>query len=518
MKNQAFRILLMLASLGLVLMLSSCEIICENFCSDSGESGLCALICPVPCGGGDKSCGCNPCACANPTEEQRCECLQAKSINLEYVVYFEDSTICDSIPTDSTELVELAYKVDIGATQLDTFCQDRVRFLATLVVDGATIQRPNCDCNEFLVRFDENLPIDPRESITSAKGRLRHTGGGAGENFAINIGPLDTIQPIPAIRTDTFQTFGSSLIVGVVDMGISFQHPCIIPYNLAAPPRSDPSVDSYNTYVCNDIDVYDFRGHGTHIAGILSLPIMSSQIQDPNIDDVSLAGMKILSIKMTQAREARSDLFSAVCGIKYAVDKGAKIMNLSWGFYKKLPDLLPQTIEDELGPLAHAIQYAKDRDVLIIAAAGNDSINTDACHHWPSGFSEIQGFENVISVAALNEDQTALAHFSNFGVHSVQIAAPGRNIQSTFPVTEEEEAPFNILSGTSMAAPFVARLAAHYFYNQDNIEISPSEPLSLQLKAQVLSHATVSYSTWLETNIDLVKAPISTPLGNLCND
>ncbi|MEL6134405.1 MAG: S8 family serine peptidase [Bacteroidota bacterium] len=353
-----------------------------------------------------------------------------------------------------------------------------------------------------MVTFDENLTITPKESITKAKGKPKHTGGGAGANFVLEIEPEEILPPLPCEDSLEPNDISPKLIVGIVDMGIDFSQQRLQNFNLMDPMTR--KLNSYNTFVCNELDIYDQRGHGTHIAGIITIPGQFDPPFGVNLD----AQMGIYSVKITERDKKASDLRAAVCGIKYAVDNGAQIINLSWGFYKKLPNINPETIEDILGPLAQAIRYAKEKGVLIVAAAGNDAMDTDACHFWPAGLSRVTGFENVLSVAALNMTNDGLADFSNFGKTSVQIVASGTSVSSLDPNAGTSSTGFRKLSGTSMAAPFVTKLAAYYFLS------NPGSDYSI-LKSRILKdprNPILSYSTRLGTPVKLVTSPVLAPL------
>jgi len=115
-----------------------------------------------------------------------------------------------------------------------------------------------------------------------------------------------------------------------------------------------------------------------------------------------------------------------------------RIISASWGSTQK-----SRALEE-------VIRKAYESDILFVAASGNSSTNNDRNPHFPSSYN----VPNVISVAALDRNDQ-LAKFSNYGVKSVAIAAPGVDILSTWLGNEYEEK-----SGTSMATPVVAGVAA----------------------------------------------------------
>ena len=116
--------------------------------------------------------------------------------------------------------------------------------------------------------------------------------------------------------------------------------------------------------------------------------------------------------------DANGDQFisNIIPGIQYAVAKGAKVINASWGGY-----WYSQSLYD-------AIAAARNAGVIFVAAAGNDSINNDSTPAYPASYD----LANIISViATTNTDQRA--GFSNYGLTTVDLGAPGQNILSTFP-------------------------------------------------------------------------------------
>ena len=135
-------------------------------------------------------------------------------------------------------------------------------------------------------------------------------------------------------------------------------------------------------------------------------------------------------------------------GIRYAVDNGAKIVNMSFGKdYSPNKDVVDA-----------AVAYAKEKGVLLVHAAGNDSKNTDYYYNYPSGLLNDGSIAtNWIEVGASSWklDENIVATFSNYGKQSVDIFAPGVDIYSTIPDND-----YDTNSGTSMAAPVVSGIAA----------------------------------------------------------
>jgi len=133
------------------------------------------------------------------------------------------------------------------------------------------------------------------------------------------------------------------------------------------------------------------------------------------------------------------NLADAVNAIYHAVDNGADMINASWGFYSYSHSL------------ADAIRYAESRGVMFVCSAGNKGQDNDVNDHYPSNYP----FENVIAVAAMNS-VGEIASFSNYGLETVDIAAPGVGIRTT----DTGGGYTSWASGTSFAAPFVTAVAA----------------------------------------------------------
>jgi subtilisin family serine protease len=161
-----------------------------------------------------------------------------------------------------------------------------------------------------------------------------------------------------------------------------------------------------------------------------------------------------------RGRGATSD---AAAALEYAVKAGAKVVNGSFGSSKKS------------SALADAIEYAQKKNVLCVFAAGNDGTNNDKSPVYPASLTR----SNIISVAAVTSTG-ALASFSNYGKESVDLAAPGEGILSTYL-----GGGYKSLSGTSMAAPMVAAAAA-MLRSQDS-DLDDSE-----IRSAILKHTTAN--------------------------
>ena len=205
----------------------------------------------------------------------------------------------------------------------------------------------------------------------------------------------------------------------------------------------DPENIEDTNYGNNDVtgDI-EHAKHGTHVAGIIAAQ------RNNNIGMNGVAEhVKIMSVRtVPDGDEYDKDVALA---IRYAVDNGAKVINGSFGKYFS-PN--KEWVWD-------AIKYAASKDVLIVKAAGNESLDLDENNVYPNdnenNSEEIA--DNFLTVGALNYSYgtNLIASFSNWGKDNVDVFAPGVKIYSTTPNNEYE-----YLQGTSMAAPEVAGVAA----------------------------------------------------------
>jgi hypothetical protein len=249
--------------------------------------------------------------------------------------------------------------------------------------------------------------------------------------------------------------------VAVIDVGIDNTHPDLEGMLTQNEAEMQNGMDDDGNCLVDDFEGYDFaeednqpldpvNGHGTHIAGIIT-------------DGDPPGTLELLSIKSHQD-DGLGLLFEALCGIYYARDQEAQVVNLSWG-YQGLPSPV----------LENAIRRAGENcRTLFVASAGNDTTNNDLIPHYPSGFD----LDNLISVAALDISESALADFSNYGIQTVDIAAPGTRIFSTVP-----GGGYDFRDGTSMAAAAVSRAAALLWKTKP-------EATHLDIKAALLNSAT----------------------------
>ncbi|NLN32200.1 MAG: S8 family serine peptidase [Flavobacteriaceae bacterium] len=183
-------------------------------------------------------------------------------------------------------------------------------------------------------------------------------------------------------------------------------------------------------------------GHGTHVAGVIA----AVRGNDKGIDGIAGNHVKIMGVRTVPNGDERDK--DVANSIRYAVDNGAKILNMSFG--------KSHSPEREL--VWDAMRYAEKKGALLVKAAGNDDLNIDVDVHYPSNFDDEDKkvIDAVITVGASTPDAEVLkASFSNYGKKSVDVFAPGTEILSTVPHDEFKEE-----QGTSMASPITAGVAA----------------------------------------------------------
>ncbi|MCU0243816.1 MAG: S8 family serine peptidase [Acidobacteria bacterium] len=214
------------------------------------------------------------------------------------------------------------------------------------------------------------------------------------------------------------------LIIAILDTGLDLAHP-----DLATKVYS-----SGYDFANEDDEADDDHWHGTHVAGIAAADTGNA---------VGIAGVawncKLLPVKVTDA--SGDGYYSWIIdGIIWAVDAGADVINISMGG------------EYDDAFLEDACKYAFDRGVVVVAAAGNDG---GAGVLYPAAYDEY-----VLAVAASDYDDEIVS-WSNYGPQ-VDVAAPGVYILSTAPraYVGPGNPPYLFASGTSMASPHVAGLAA----------------------------------------------------------
>lgn len=300
--------------------------------------------------------------------------------------------------------------------------------------------------------LNAELPDDPMFNEQWALNNSGQNGGKANSD-------------IKAVDAWKKTTGSKDVVIAVLDTGVKYNHPDL-QANMWTRPANVPQYRDDELGTFNDLhgfngtdnqsDPMDENGHGTHCSGIIGAEGDNSE---------GIAGINwnvtIMPLKF-MGRGGYGTTKDAIEAINYAIDRkrngvNVRIISASWGstaYSKALEDV---------------IRAAGEEGILFVAAAGNDGTSNDKSPHYPSNYD----LPNVISVAALDRNDN-LASFSNFGVKTVHIAAPGREILSTWLNDDYREA-----SGTSMATPYVAGVAALVLANEPKLSVE-------QLRAKIL--------------------------------
>jgi subtilisin family serine protease len=250
-------------------------------------------------------------------------------------------------------------------------------------------------------------------------------------------------------------TGSSDVVVGVTDTGVDFGHQDLAQQQwvnagencgsmdptVVCDDRSDGVDDDGNSYVDDwrgwdfvndDNNPFDDHRHGTHVAGTIGA------VGDNGVGVVGVNwNVRIMALKILDAAGSGTTA-DAISATLYSADRGAHISSNSWG-----GGPVDQSLLD-------AIEYGAARNMLFVAAAGNDGRSNDTTPFYPANY----GSEAIVSVAATDHND-ALAFFSNYGASTVDLGAPGVNILATTPGNT-----YQSFSGTSMATPHVSGVAA----------------------------------------------------------
>lgn len=251
---------------------------------------------------------------------------------------------------------------------------------------------------------------------------------------------------IDAVEAWDITKGSKDVIVAIIDTGVDYKHEDLSANIWTNPGESGNGketngvdddgngyVDDFRgwDFIFNDNDPMDDNGHGTHVSGTIGA------VGDNNTGvvgvnwEVSLMPLKFLD------RNGSGTTADAIPAILYAADMGARVLSNSWGGGGR-----SQALEE-------AIVYAKNKNALFMAAAGNESADNDNRPNYPSNYE----VDNVIAVAA-SDRSDRLASFSNVGRKTVDLAAPGVSILSCEPRNRYQR-----LDGTSMATPHVSGVA-----------------------------------------------------------
>ena len=224
-------------------------------------------------------------------------------------------------------------------------------------------------------------------------------------------------------------TSASNVVVAVVDTGVRYTHE-----DLAANMWANPLDGSHGpNMLTGSNDPTDESGHGTLVAGVLGAV-------GNNAKGVVGVAWQVQIMACKFADNSGGSISDAIACIEYARTNGARVINASWGVYGLSLSL------------SNALHAARSADIIVVAAAGNDAVDTDLLPYYPASFD----FDNIVAVAATTR-RDEFYWLSNFGTQSVDLAAPGLDISSTAAGADDAYA---LYEGTSMAAAYVSGACA----------------------------------------------------------
>jgi cell wall-associated protease len=244
-------------------------------------------------------------------------------------------------------------------------------------------------------------------------------------------------------------------------------------YDLAFDPRAEIVGDNYDDYSEKNYGNNHYQGpdaeHGTHVSGIIAGLPQGKEVQYGVASKVA----KIMVVRTVPNGDERDkDVANA---IRYAVDNGAKVLNMSFG----------KPVSPGKNVVWDAFKYADDKGVLLVKAAGNE--NEDVAEHlaYPTNFKNVTDaapfVDNVLVVgASTNRNNELRAGFSNYNKTMVNVFAPGEEIYSTVPNNE-----YSYQQGTSMASPVVAGAAAVLLAYMPNLK--PAQIIEALVKTSNIS-------------------------------
>lgn len=320
----------------------------------------------------------------------------------------------------------------------------------------------NCLCGgELAVASLDNDLTKQLGGVVSVGDKLKTRSGGVVEtspNFTVFSNEFKKGKGSKNFVDGIRRATNDAIVIAVLDTGID---PSVYGnlkenvWSLPADKADSLCLTDYNGFdasrfngldlVDEDFSPYDEHSHGTHVSGIIvtQLETIAKKTNERIIN------YRIMPVR-THNKDGLGTYFNALCGIYYAADMNADLINASWGFYGL----------DNSSLMRKALKYANDRNTYMIAALGNSSLNVSTRPHVPSYLSSLS---NVISVGARDEKQQ-LCSFSNYYSNQKNtILALGLDIESFVP-SWKDSSNVELKSGTSMATPHVTAVIAHQMF------------------------------------------------------
>jgi subtilisin family serine protease len=327
-------------------------------------------------------------------------------------------------------------------------------------------------------------------------------------NSAQDGGVADVDIDAPEAWTLTKGT--KDVLIGVVDGGVDVIHPDLAK-NIWVNPKEIPNngIDDDKNGFIDDINGYDVLNqtgnikagtHGTHVAGTIA------GVGDNNNGVVGVApNVSIVSANVFPVEGSNTSTDAILSGVDYMLK-----LKLS-GYNLRAINMSLGGPGDCINSPYNDLFQALDRaDIMAIISAGNDTNDNDTKSYRPANCSITNS--NVVTVASVDRDGQ-ISDFSNFGVKSVNIAAPGKDILSTYPNGE-----FESIGGTSMAAPHVAGIAGLAFSLDPNLTAAQLKDIMLNsikplasFQGKIMSPGVISAKKVLDAVLANKNKPTPTP-------
>jgi subtilisin family serine protease len=272
---------------------------------------------------------------------------------------------------------------------------------------------------DYLVSFAAGVPNDPKfvDGSLWALNNFGQNGGLTGADISAQAGW--------AIRH-----CASNIVVAVIDSGVRYTHE-----DLASNMWRHPVTGVHGTNaIAGTTDPNDDNGHGTLVAGIIG----ASGNNGKGVAGIAW-NVRIMACKFAD-RFGNGAISDAIACMDYATENGANIINASW------------FIEEYSAALSNAVHRARQAGVIVVAAAGNRSVDTDIYPNYPACLAQ----DNVVAVTATTRTDN-LRPLSNWGAKSVHLGAPGDEILST---NHSADDAYATRYGTSMSAAYVSGVLA----------------------------------------------------------
>ncbi len=347
---------------------------------------------------------------------------------VQYVGELENLELCDEFGGryPANQFI-VSFEEGAGEAEIS----DLMQFLIDYGFDEGKMKE--CDCGPEYMQLWTINTNDVALLDDARKGSRQKAGVDTTEyNYSITdffINPLDeTAEPRePGYAPGEVE---SSVKVAIIDSGVAHEHSALQEALWKNEDQSEDCVAGVEIgydFTKPDPLPTDIDGHGTAVNGIFLLNY-------PSNIRLELMNMKFY--------EGTGYVFDAVCAMHFAMNKQARILNLSWGFYReRIPYILDR-----------ALWRTYKEDLLVVTSAGNDTLDNDTHIRWPAN----SPYEHVVTVgaAAVTPPDTTMAYYSNYGEQTVDLFANGY-FNTLAPPNGS-----TTVAGTSLSAPFVARTAS----------------------------------------------------------